>query len=68
MVREFSSCKSVALLFVATLFCGQAMGQLVEKRTFVSQKKSMHLIIQLFVRPICRTGQCIRCATLRLVI
>ena len=39
MVREFSSCRSVALLFVATLFCGQAMGQLVEKRTFVSQKK-----------------------------
>ena len=26
-------------MFVATLFCGQAMGQLVEKRTFVSQKK-----------------------------
>lgn len=39
MVREFSSCRSVALLFVVTFFCGQAMGQLVEKRTFVSQKK-----------------------------
>lgn len=39
MVREFCSCRSVAFWFVATLFCGQAMGQLVEKRAFMSQKK-----------------------------
>lgn len=39
MVREFCSCRSVAFWFVAILFCGQAMGQLVEKRAFMSQKK-----------------------------
>ena len=36
--RGFCSYKGVCFFFVAALFCGHAMGQVVEKRTFMAQK------------------------------
>ena len=36
--RGFCSRGSVVLFFASALFCGQVTGQVVEKRTFMSQK------------------------------
>lgn len=58
----FYTYRGIAFCFVAAMFCGQTMAQVVEKRGFDSQKKINAFDNTTFVLLICLTEPCIPCA------